>query len=573
MSTKTLASLLFAVVLAIGTPLPAGADAVIRSNAMEATTIAEYFVEDGQITVELEIGGSDLPAFRNLMPDDIHDKIAGEPRPWPERLSEFFERDFAIAVPGAPPLVGRVLEMGPRPRVRRDPITGDPLPTDQGDPDLAVFARLVYPLDGQPEELIFSAPPGASVGFVVYHEGVAVNDFRYLGRNVALKLDWQDPWYSRFHSRSLLRQYFAPMSGFIYVEPYEVRKEVIVRPLDLQQWVDLGLEGRQTIPVELQPELKRRAAEFLRGHQPVEIDGRTITPDLARIHFLERTLRTSRVIDPPEELDVHSAVLGAIFVYPTDGLPERVTMEWDLWSERLDKVPASAVDQAGPLPSFLEPDWRVLEWQNFLKNPELPTLREVVPPPSPLAATALWLRWILLALTLCAVGWAFWPGQTRTSSRSAAVAGLAVATLAGFWLSRDAGVDEARSREVVAAILHNVYRAFDHREEERIYDVLARSASGDLLERIYLETRRGLILTSQGGARAKVKEIELVELTAEAAPGRGFLADVTWNVSGSVGHWGHIHQRRNRVRAELTVAPQDGVWKLVDMQVLSEERL
>jgi hypothetical protein len=250
-------------------------------------------------------------------------------------------------------------------------------------------------------------------------------------------------------------------------------------------------------------------------------------------------------------------------------------MEWDLWSERLVKVPVSAVDQAGPLPSFLEPDWPVLEWQNFLKHPELPTLHEVVLPPSRLAEAALWIRWILLAFTLVCAGWAVgWPPfRARTSGRLPAVALLLVATLAGFWLARDAEVDEARGREVVGAILHNVYRAFDYREEEQIYDVLARSASGDLLEQIYLETRRGLVLASQGGARAKVKEIELVELTARPASGRGFVADVTWNVSGSVGHWGHIHQRRNRVRAELSLAPQDGVWKLVDMKVLEEERL
>ena len=85
----------------------------------------------------------------------------------------------------------------------------------------------------------------------------------------------------------------------------------------------------------------------------MEIDGHRIAPELARIHFLERTLRTSRVIDPPEPIDVQAAVLGAIFVYPTDGLPERVTLDWDLWHDRLGRIPAATVDQAGPFPTFL----------------------------------------------------------------------------------------------------------------------------------------------------------------------------------------------------------------------------
>jgi hypothetical protein len=396
-----------------------------------------------------------------------------------------------------------------------------------------------------------------------------VNDFRYLGRGVVLDLDWTDPWYSRFRSRGLVRRYAESMSGFIYVEPYEVRKEVIVRPLDLQEWVDLGLDGRKTIPAEIQPELKRRVAEFLRDHQPVEIDGERIAPELARIHFLERTLRTSRVIDPPEDLDIYSAVLGVIFVYPTEGLPERVTMEWDLWSERLQRVPASAVDQAGPLPTYLEPGWRVLEWQNFLKNPVLPTLTDVVPPPSSIARAALWLRWILLAAAIGAMLWM----RGRPGRRAPLALALMAIVLGLFWIARDARLDEARGREVVTALLHNIYRAFDHRAEERIYDVLEQSAAGDLLERIYLDTRRGLVLANQGGARAKVKKIELEALSAERADGGAFRADATWTVSGSVGHWGHVHQRRNRVRAELLVAPVDGDWKLIDLELIEEERL
>ena len=147
------------------------------------------------------------------------------------------------------------------------------------------------------------------------------------------------------------------------------------------------------------------------------------------------------------------------------------------------------------------------------------------------------------------------------------------AVLLAFWGSRDAALSDERARGVVSGLLHNVYRAFDFRKDEQIYDVLARSAEGDLLERIYLETRRGLELANQGGARAKVKQIELVELEAESTDGGGFVATATWNVAGSVGHWGHVHQRRNRYRADLDVAPVDGAWKLVGLEILQEERL
>ena len=150
---------------------------------------------------------------------------------------------------------------------------------------------------------------------------------------------------------------------------------------------------------------------------------------------------------------------------------------------------------------------------------------------------------------------------------------LVAAGLAAFFASGDSRLSEERSAELVGNLLHNVYRAFDFRDEERIYDTLSRSVAGDLLEQIYLETRRGLELASQGGARAKVKEVELVELDADPADGGGFRATAVWRVRGSVGHWGHVHQRRNQYRAELGVAPKDGAWKLVKLDVLEEERL
>lgn len=63
------------------------------------------------------------------------------------------------------------------------------------------------------------------------------------------------------------------------------------------------------------------------------------------------------------------------------------------------------------------------------------------------------------------------------------------------------------------------------------------------------------------------------QIEPEPADSGGFRATAVLLVAGSVGHWGHVHQRRNQYRAELGVAPEDGVWKLVKLDVLEEERL
>ncbi len=205
------------------------ADAIIRTQAMFASTIAEYYVEEEKIRLELEIGAADLQSFRNLLPDEIDQKLGHPPWAFAERLADFFTRDLVIRVDDGGPLIGRIVEMGPRPRVKRDEITGEPLPVGEEEPEVVVYASIEYPLEGRPRTLMLQGPamnPLPSVGFVAYHRGIAVNDFRYLTPLQTLELDWEDPWYSAFERRALGRSYFAPMSGFIYVEPYEVRKEI-----------------------------------------------------------------------------------------------------------------------------------------------------------------------------------------------------------------------------------------------------------------------------------------------------------------------------------------------------------
>ena len=153
------------------------------------------------------------------------------------------------------------------------------------------------------------------------------------------------------------------------------------------------------------------------------------------------------------------------------------------------------------------------------------------------------------------------------------IATLAAALATGMVVRSTSSSDDDREA-VVAGLLENVYGAFDYRDEEVIYDTLERSVAGELLTETYLETRRSLELENQGGARAKVTEVRMLESTHESLGGEtGFVSHCTWNVSGSVGHWGHIHQRVNQYEARFVVRAIDGVWKITDLELLQEERL
>ena len=97
-------------------------------------------------------------------------------------------------------------------------------------------------------------------------------------------------------------------------------------------------------------------------------------------------------------------------------------MTWDMFDERIVIVPAASVDEAGPFKSFLEPDYAVLEWQNFLLNPTVPGLVELASPPSTVAQWLYRLRWWALGLAL--IGVVLWGRSKSGGSALAAVSGL-----------------------------------------------------------------------------------------------------------------------------------------------------
>jgi hypothetical protein len=155
---------------------------------------------------------------------------------------------------------------------------------------------------------------------------------------------------------------------------------------------------------------------------------------------------------------------------------------------------------------------------------------------------------------------AAWPFARVSLDRPAAFAGT---------LGNDQSV------ALVETLLKNVYRAFDFREENDVYDKLALVVSGDLLADIYLQSRQSLAVQQAGGAQAKVQELEIreAEATRRDESGLGYNVRTKWTALGTVGHWGHTHIRQNLYDAILTIQSIDGVWKITGMEVLEETRI
>ncbi len=565
-----LSALALLMTLAMVAPRVVFADAVVVTRAMKASTIAEIFVEEGSITVELELGETELGAFATLV--DAATEASELPAPIPARAELYVLADGAT-------LSGTVEAVARRKRVERDEISGEPIRTESAEDVL--FLVLRYPLRGHPKTLVINPPmkgryPSADLGFVLYHMGIAINDFRYLSANERVRLDWDDPFYSRFERRQMNRKFNAPMNVFLYVEPFEVRKEFVLRPLDLARFTELDIAPHEPLPAERRDAFLDEVAAFLAQRAKVTIDGQQPAPVLDRIHFLKRGLRMTRVLTPDEPVNGTDAIIGAIFVYPVDGMPKDVRLDWDMFDERITRVPASATDEAGPMPYYLTPEDSQLHWVNYLKRGSMPGVLDVQAPVSHLAVSIVFAVASVLAVLLALLAW-----RRRSWSLGLVAAALVVAG----WVAPSPSIEVPVSSRVrqpsgveaaptIHALLYNVYRALDFRDEEVVFDRLAQSLSGDVLERVYLEMRKGLRLENQGGARVRVREVKLLDVTPEQAPDAGALRyRAKWHATGSVGHWGHTHMRTNAYDAEITLAPSEGRWRIADIEILEERRL
>ena len=144
MKPSTQQVILICLLAVVTSPQTALGDAMMVSKAMTASTIAEFYVDRQGIRVEIEVGARDLVAFRNVLPDGAYEKLGHEPCSAADRIRRFFEQDWVIRSDDSAPLVGRILRLIPKKRIRRDEITGEPLPVQPDDAEDILLVELAY---------------------------------------------------------------------------------------------------------------------------------------------------------------------------------------------------------------------------------------------------------------------------------------------------------------------------------------------------------------------------------------------------------------------------------------------
>ena len=357
--------------------------------------------------------------------------------------------------------------------------------------------------------------------------------------------------------------------------------------------LELALEDQAFRFVDPAQEQRERGAveALFREANPLSVDGIDVKPILGDMRFVPAADPLSYVLStklPPD--------LRVVLAYPTKGRPRQVAMAWDLYPSARSGLPGLNYVYA-ELDAYDENTIVVFtnrEPEVVWHAPGKPARQRVMPVlvaaepagiPVPLVSVGVIVVWgLFLAALRASSRWRSARGAALLLSVVPVVIAVCchdvlTVRVAAPWGGGAEALDAAEAGGVFTSLHRNVYRAFDYKTESDIYDVLAQSVAGDLLDQVYNEVYQSLIVRDQGGAVARVQSVDVLDtelLSSGALPDSDALAfqmRSRWRVRGAVYHWGHVHSRTNEYRARYTVAQLGGSWKITGVEVLEQRRI
>ncbi len=130
------------------------------------------------------------------------------------------------------------------------------------------------------------------------------------------------------------------------------------------------------------------------------------------------------------------------------------------------------------------------------------------------------------------------------------------------------------TKDTFTKLHRGIYRAFESETEDAIYNNLAKSVTQSLVGPLYEDIYQSLIMRDEGGAVSRVNRIEYLNIKTEENAGNDkHQVSCSWQVHGTVRHWGHNHFRTNQYEADYSLGIENGVWKIASSNVNMQKRV
>lgn len=563
-------------------------------------TEASMFVTRTKAITRIQMFAEDLVLFQALEPND-QDRIA--PADLKRALEDhkaFLLEKFSLRDATGNLLQGQVTDMKPF------EIPADGIPSGE-----MMMHTAVYEIEhtfAQPPEFLTIQQDISDENFIipsemslhVHQSGTGLNYTERLlpGASTTIRFDWEnaladnasdqewESWFEKQREKTLGITSYSSVYSFVYIEPAEVRHEMLIPLATLGTLISLEHADPAFVEVAEQDKIREAIRKWLKDENPVLINGTRVLPEFARIDFYSLNLSDFATQAEPQKVSMASGRVGVIMSYRTpDDSVRDVSMLWNLYYSGMNKIPAVVIAYPDKMDrfefsKFKTAEQNTLTWQCPAES--LPAPVKSVPAPNLNKPRLLIPVGTIAGVLLGCIAIA----MTRGIGLRSAFASLILLSVVlykplsikienPFIPAPELSAKDAD--ETFRALHTGMYRALDFGSEDRIYDVLAATVDGPLLEDLYLQLRKSLEVREQGGAVARIREITVdsgdqVPRSDTKVVWPGFEYKATWTVAGTVEHWGHIHERQNQFEATFTIEPKDGVWKFTRMDIAGQKQ-
>lgn len=370
----------------------------------------------------------------------------------------------------------------------------------------------------------------ASMDCLLLHNGFLADRTRQLisGESYTLELDWENPPTKRPNFAAIrankdkqLRQRlgissYSALYSFLYITPREVRHEVLIPMLTLERWVPIGRKDPAFVEVDEQKAAAVKLEEFFRSNNEVMINGDRVEAHLDRLSFFGLDIRDFALNAPPRRVGVYQARVGVILSYRPEAPVRDLKLRWETYNKFAPLLKSMVfVKDKQPFDHIFIRDTPLFELELQPGNVER-------------------------------------PAPVRVGLNSPQLSPELASTVA-------------------AEVLSRVFKAMNSASDSQVYDHLSVVVGDSLIRDVFLQIKRALIAAEQGGALLWVRDVTVSDASASRSEERATI-DVTWEVVGSVEHWGHLHTRTDKYQGTIVLVPERDGWKLTQFTVLDQSQ-
>ena len=414
----------------------------------------------------------------------------------------------------------------------------------------------------------------------------------------SIRINWDNPplspeasdeerqqWQDREKQALLGITNYSRVYSFLYIEDFEVRHEILVPYLSLDEDLLLARDDDPLLDLTEQDLARKQIEGYFASGNPLRIDGKACKPIVQRCDFYGLDMTDFANASKRRVVPVSNARVALILTYRLDETPQSLELTWNRFNNSVWSVSAAVMGQGKPQRENLSRlgERNVLKWErpeDWRSPNPITSVTAIRQKSNSKWSPALLIAVGLIGAAITLIAFGMRRVQLATAAGLCTILAGSVWLLAGERMTTPdhLPVTDKDAVNVFDQLHDNVYAAFRRRTEDSIYDALATSVEGDLLRRIYLEIRQGLADEDNGNATARIETVQRLGVSrtdpvlkdVQWPDADLFGINCSWKVVGRVEHWGHVHTRDVVYQARFDVADIGESWKLVEMEAFTQ---